>query len=122
MVEYVSVQFLQENFWCHQNLLCFVGLHLPRSCLILVPYNKTNIPCIVPDNKRRGMEYLLTAMKILSNSKNKIKQKKKKNVSCKYNKSPHTIHSNFLRVSSIYIILASNIQQHKNVAIFRTDN
>ena len=28
-----------------RNLLCFVSLYLPRSCLVLVAYNKTNIPC-----------------------------------------------------------------------------
>ena len=30
----------------NRNLLCFVSLYLPRSCLVLVAYNKTNIPCL----------------------------------------------------------------------------
>ena len=46
IVKYVVVQFLQKknNLCFDQNLLCFVSLYLPRSCLVLVAYNKTNIP------------------------------------------------------------------------------
>ena len=29
-----------------RNLLWFCSLYLPRSCLVLVVYNKTNIPCL----------------------------------------------------------------------------
>ena len=41
---YVLVQFLQKTLCFDRNLLCFVSLYLPRSCLLLVAYNKTNIP------------------------------------------------------------------------------
>ena len=29
------------------NFLCFVSLYFPTSCLVLVPYNDTNIPCFL---------------------------------------------------------------------------
>ena len=45
IVEY-AVQFLQTNLCCNRNLPCFVSLYLPRSCLVLVLYNKTNVPCL----------------------------------------------------------------------------
>ena len=38
VVKHVVAQFL--------NLLFFVILHLPKSCLVLVAYDKTNIPCL----------------------------------------------------------------------------
>ena len=37
VVSYVVVQFF---------ILCFVSLYLPRSCLVLVAYKKTNILCL----------------------------------------------------------------------------
>ena len=48
VVKYVVVQFLQKknNFCFDRNLLCFVSLYHPRSCLVLVAYDKINIPCI----------------------------------------------------------------------------
>ena len=46
-VNYVAVQFLRKkNLCCDQDLLCFVGTYLTRSCLVFVAYNKTNIPCL----------------------------------------------------------------------------
>ena len=77
-VKYVIIQFLQKKLCFAQNLLCFVGLYFPRSCLVLVAYNKTNIPClfclmsklctlgnviylgwIISDIKQKDMEYLV---------------------------------------------------------------
>ena len=70
--------FYIRNLCCDWNFLYFINLYLPRSCFVLVVYNKTNIPClflfniktihsqyynilgwIVSDIKQRGMEYLL---------------------------------------------------------------
>ena len=41
---YFSSVFTKKNLCCERNLLCFVSFYLPRSCLMLVSYNKTNIP------------------------------------------------------------------------------
>ena len=88
---YVLVQFLQKTLCFDRNLLCFVSLYLPRSCLLLVAYNKTNILClfclisklftlsniifnsaslnylgwIISDSKQKGMEYLLININIV---------------------------------------------------------
>ena len=85
-----------------QNLLCFVSLYLPRSCLMLAAYNKTNIPCpfcsisklftlgntilnsasrrwinypgwIISDIKQNGMEYFLIISLLLTNFQNIVK-------------------------------------------------
>ena len=44
--DYTVVQFLQKSLFRDRNLLCFVSLYLLRSCLVLMTYNKTNIPCL----------------------------------------------------------------------------
>ena len=64
----------KKNLCFDQNLLCFVSPYLPKSYLVLVPYNKTNIPCLfylisklstlgISDIKQKGMEYLLIMRK-----------------------------------------------------------
>ena len=82
VVKYVVVQVLRKDSFFDRNLLCFVSFYLPRSCLVLVAYNKRNILClfclisklftlgnitfnsaylgwIIFDIKQNGMEYLL---------------------------------------------------------------
>ena len=45
--QYLVVQFLRKKNLCFdRSLLCFVSLYLPRSSLVLVAYNKINIPCL----------------------------------------------------------------------------
>ena len=41
-----SSAFTKKTLCFDRNLLCFVSLYLPRNCLVLVTYNKTNIPCL----------------------------------------------------------------------------
>ena len=41
----LQFSFYERNLCFDRNLLCFVGLHLSRSCLVQVAYNKANIPC-----------------------------------------------------------------------------
>ena len=36
----------KKNLCCDRNLLCFVRLYLSRSCLVLIAYNKINVPCL----------------------------------------------------------------------------
>ena len=38
--------FYEKNLCFDRNLLCFVSLYLPKSCLVLMAYNKTSIPCL----------------------------------------------------------------------------
>ena len=46
-VKYVVVQFLGKKTLRFANyLMCFVGLYLARSYLVLVAYNKKDIPCL----------------------------------------------------------------------------
>ena len=37
---------MKKKLCCGRNLLCFVSLYVSWSCLVLVAYNKTNIPCL----------------------------------------------------------------------------
>ena len=50
VVKYVVVQFLQKkkkkSVCCDENLPCFVSFYFPKSCMVIVAYNKTNIPCL----------------------------------------------------------------------------
>ena len=39
--------FKNKNLCCDGNFLCFVSIYLPRSRLMLVAYNKTNISCLL---------------------------------------------------------------------------
>ena len=43
---YYSSIFTKKNLRFERNLLRFVSLCFSRSCLMLVAYNKTNIPCL----------------------------------------------------------------------------
>ena len=36
----------KKNLCSDRHLPCFLSLYLPRSCLVLVAYNKINIPCL----------------------------------------------------------------------------
>ena len=69
------VQFLQKKLVFWPKFVVFVILYLPRSCLVLVACNKTNIPClfllnylgwIIFDIKQNGMEYLLVITTIIA--------------------------------------------------------
>ena len=42
----LEFRFYKKNLSCGRNLSCFVSLYLSISCLMLVAYNKTNIPCL----------------------------------------------------------------------------
>ena len=46
VVKYVVVQFLREKLVFWPEFVAFVILYLPRSCLVLMAYSKTNIPCL----------------------------------------------------------------------------
>ena len=39
-----SLVFAKKDLCFERHLMCFVSLYLPRSCLVLVACNKTNIP------------------------------------------------------------------------------
>ena len=69
------VQFLQKKLVFWPKFVVLVILYLPRSCLVLVACNKTNIPClfllnylgwIIFDIKQNGMEYLLVITTIIA--------------------------------------------------------
>ena len=40
LVKHFVVQFLRKNLCFDPDLLCFVSLYYPRSCLVLVAYSK----------------------------------------------------------------------------------
>ena len=40
----LQFSFYKKNLCFDRNLLSFAGLYLARCCLVLVAYNKTNIP------------------------------------------------------------------------------
>ena len=42
----LEFRFYKKNLSCGRNLSCFVSLYLSISCLMLVAYNKTNVPCL----------------------------------------------------------------------------
>ena len=88
----LEFSFYEKTFCCDQNFLCFISIYLSKFCLVLVAYNKTNIPClflfnieiihprsykiqlcfvslnintlgwIISDIKQKGMEYLLNIL------------------------------------------------------------
>ena len=47
VVEYVAVQFLQKKTCVVTDSCCVLLAYLPRSCFVLVAYNKTNISCLL---------------------------------------------------------------------------
>ena len=42
----LQFSFHEKNLCFDGNLPSFFSLYLPRSCLVLVGYNKTHIPCL----------------------------------------------------------------------------
>ena len=42
----LQFRFYKRDLCFDRNLLCFASFYLPRSCLVLVAYNQTNIPCL----------------------------------------------------------------------------
>ena len=42
----LQFSFYEKDLCFDRSLLCFVSLYLPRSCLVLLAYSKTNVPCL----------------------------------------------------------------------------
>ena len=42
----LQLSFYEKNLRFDRNLLRSVSIYLPKSCLVLVAYNKANIPCL----------------------------------------------------------------------------
>ena len=42
----LQFSFYENNLCFYRDSLCFVSLYLLRSCLVLVAYSETDIPCL----------------------------------------------------------------------------